>query len=187
MDKLREETIECLALLEALIDFGEGEDIEEGVYDRGLSLSDRPSALVVKHFVVAVEKAHGLALTIESHLADARRGEIIRSGIQLSIFGPPNAGKSSLLNFLCRSLISPRLPYNISSTFPQLKGTQLLSLQSPGPRETSCPSRSISEVFRLSSQILRGFGRLRTWLRTLESSELTKRELSQQNWADYSY
>ena len=30
---LREGVIKCLALFEAFIDFGEGEDIEEGVYD----------------------------------------------------------------------------------------------------------------------------------------------------------
>jgi tRNA modification GTPase len=40
---LREEIVRCLALVEALIDFGEGEDIEEGVFDEGtwcgLSLS----------------------------------------------------------------------------------------------------------------------------------------------------
>jgi len=32
---LREEIVRCLALVEALIDFGEGEDIEEGVFDEG--------------------------------------------------------------------------------------------------------------------------------------------------------
>jgi len=32
---LREEIVHCLALVEALIDFGEGEDIEEGVFDEG--------------------------------------------------------------------------------------------------------------------------------------------------------
>jgi tRNA modification GTPase len=35
---LREEIVRCLALVEALIDFGEGEDIEEGVFEEGLSI-----------------------------------------------------------------------------------------------------------------------------------------------------
>ena len=47
MDSLREGIIKCLALLEALIDFGEGEDIEEGVYDQGLSSLNGPSASVI--------------------------------------------------------------------------------------------------------------------------------------------
>ena len=37
---------------------------------------------------------------ITQQLDDSRRGEIIRSGIQLAIIGAPNAGKSSLLNWL---------------------------------------------------------------------------------------
>lgn len=32
---LREEIVSCLALVEAIIDFGESEDIEEGVFDEG--------------------------------------------------------------------------------------------------------------------------------------------------------
>jgi len=35
---LREEIVGCLALVEALIDFGEGEDIEEGVFEEGPSV-----------------------------------------------------------------------------------------------------------------------------------------------------
>ena len=41
---------------------------------------------------------------IERHLADSRRGEILRSGVRVSIIGEPNVGKSSLLNLLCKSL-----------------------------------------------------------------------------------
>ena len=37
---------------------------------------------------------------IETLLSDYRQGEILRSGVKLAIFGPPNAGKSSLLNLL---------------------------------------------------------------------------------------
>jgi hypothetical protein len=37
-EKLRSEIIHCLAMVEALIDFGEGEDIEDGVYEEGILL-----------------------------------------------------------------------------------------------------------------------------------------------------
>ena len=40
--------------------------------------------------------------SIRDHLADGRRGEILRSGVQVAIVGPPNAGKSSMLNVLAR-------------------------------------------------------------------------------------
>ena len=36
---------------------------------------------------------------IQAILED-KRSEIVRAGIRVAIFGPPNAGKSSLLNFL---------------------------------------------------------------------------------------
>lgn len=83
-DNIRQEIIKCLAFMEALIDFGEGEDIEDGVYEQ------------------ARQRVLDLCTTIQGHLHDKRRGEIMRSGIRLAIFGPPNAGKSSLLNFLAQ-------------------------------------------------------------------------------------
>ncbi|RDB20468.1 tRNA modification GTPase GTPBP3, mitochondrial [Hypsizygus marmoreus] len=83
-DELRSGIIGCLANVEALIDFGEGEDIEEGVYEQ------------------ARVRAQDLVSIIQNLLKDNRRGEIIRSGVKLAIFGPPNAGKSSLLNFLAQ-------------------------------------------------------------------------------------
>ncbi|KAI0951921.1 hypothetical protein AcV7_007878 [Taiwanofungus camphoratus] len=83
-EQLRTEIIHCLALVEALIDFGEGEDVEEGVYEQ------------------ARERVLKLQRTIQAHLSDSRRGEVLRAGIRLAIFGPPNAGKSSLLNFLAQ-------------------------------------------------------------------------------------
>jgi tRNA modification GTPase len=43
-----------------------------------------------------------LILEIDRHLADNRRGEILRDGVSVAIIGPPNAGKSSLINALSR-------------------------------------------------------------------------------------
>jgi tRNA modification GTPase len=39
---------------------------------------------------------------IEHHLDDQRRGEALREGLKLTILGPPNAGKSSLINALAQ-------------------------------------------------------------------------------------
>ena len=39
---------------------------------------------------------------ISRHLADGRRGEILREGLRVVVVGAPNAGKSTLLNTLAQ-------------------------------------------------------------------------------------
>ena len=72
----------ALAHLEAAIDFPD-EDLPEGIDAR------------VRNEITA------LAREIAVHLED-RRGERLREGLNIAIIGPPNAGKSSLLNLLAR-------------------------------------------------------------------------------------
>jgi tRNA modification GTPase len=75
--------VRLLAHLEAAIDFPD---------------EDLPSEIERE---VAAETSL-LANEIEAHLADHNRGERLRDGIAVAIIGPPNAGKSSLLNQLVR-------------------------------------------------------------------------------------
>ncbi|KAM8745513.1 5-taurinomethyluridine-[tRNA] synthase subunit GTPB3, mitochondrial isoform 3-T3 [Acanthopagrus schlegelii] len=82
----------CLAHVEAFIDFSEDELIEDGV----LNHVDRSVC--------------DLQEEMERHLKDERRGERLRSGVQVVIAGATNAGKSSLLNTLCQrpaAIVSP--------------------------------------------------------------------------------
>ncbi|CAN8201436.1 unnamed protein product [Coccothraustes coccothraustes] len=83
---------QALAHLEAYIDFSEDDNVEEEV---------------LSQVRVAVR---ALLQELRGHLRDGRRGELLRGGVRAVIAGPPNVGKSSLLNLLCRrpaAIVSP--------------------------------------------------------------------------------
>ncbi|MDX5595125.1 tRNA uridine-5-carboxymethylaminomethyl(34) synthesis GTPase MnmE [Pseudovibrio sp. SPO723] len=80
----RESLIRSRAFIEAELDFADEEDVPDSVSDEVWS------------------KVSTLKADIEAHLSDARRGERLRSGLVVVLLGPPNAGKSSLMNKLAR-------------------------------------------------------------------------------------
>ncbi|MCX8496574.1 MAG: tRNA uridine-5-carboxymethylaminomethyl(34) synthesis GTPase MnmE [Akkermansiaceae bacterium] len=77
----RDQLLETLAHLEAWIDFPE-EDIDP---QTGILLRGRVAAVLE---------------VVESLLATADQGRVLREGVRTVIFGQPNVGKSSLLNLL---------------------------------------------------------------------------------------
>jgi len=82
-ERWRHEIISGMAYLEADIDFSD-QEIPDDVTGK-----IRP----------IIEK---LKVEIEKHLADGHRGERLRHGLQVVILGAPNAGKSTLLNYLSK-------------------------------------------------------------------------------------
>ena len=88
----RRQVIEALALVEARIDFSDEADVPEDLIDPALNAAQQ------------------LRETIAAALADGGRGERLRDGLVVAIAGPPNAGKSTLLNRLARreaAIVSP--------------------------------------------------------------------------------
>jgi tRNA modification GTPase len=82
-DDWRHRLVQALAHLEAVIDFPD-EDLPSDVADK------------------IWPDVRDLIRAIRAHLDDNRRGERVRAGVRIVIVGPPNAGKSSLLNWLAR-------------------------------------------------------------------------------------
>lgn len=82
-DGWRERLIRARALIEAELDFPDEKDV--------------PGSVSVQAWdtVAALEKE------IVNHIAD-RRGERLRDGAEIVVLGPPNAGKSSLINAIAR-------------------------------------------------------------------------------------
>lgn len=102
----RSDLTSCLAHAEAVIDFGDDEDLDaddmDDIHDEG------DGGLGVWGNVVP--RVQDLTDRMNRHLSDSMRGEITRDGLRICIVGPPNAGKSSFLNLLSNrdaAIVSP--------------------------------------------------------------------------------
>jgi tRNA modification GTPase len=124
LEHWREKLLQGSALCEALLDFS----------DEGDVASDLDSIILDQTYSV-LEEARML-------LAQGRRGERVREGFVVALMGPPNAGKSSLLNAFAQreaAIVSPyegttRDPIEIHCDF---EGKKIIFIDTAGLRETA--------------------------------------------------
>ena len=115
--------LRAMALTEAALDFSDEVDVAEDALAQ------------------ARNQIRELAPTIAAHLDDGHRGEILRDGLQVVIAGPPNAGKSSLLNALSRrdaAIVSdePGTTRDVVEVCLDLSGFAVSVLDTAGIRES---------------------------------------------------
>ena len=121
-ERWRSELLGALARLEAEIDFSADQDVP----------GDMMSAVRPVLEKVSAEMA--------AHVDDARRGERLRAGLTIAVVGPPNAGKSSLINRLAQRDVAivtpePGTTRDVLEVHLDLAGYPVTLLDTAGLRE----------------------------------------------------
>jgi len=122
----RARIIEASALIEAGIDFSDEGDV--------------PAELIAP----ALATARSLLREIEEALAAQGRSERLRDGLMVAISGPPNVGKSTLINLLARREVAIVSPYagttrDIIEVQLDLDGYPVTVIDTAGIRNTDDP------------------------------------------------
>ncbi len=125
----KNELIHCLALLETEIEFSE-EEIPEDIKNQTIST------------------LLGLRDTLLNEVKGVDMAERLRDGFEVAIIGPPNSGKSTLLNYLAGREAAITSNYagttrDVLEVYMEVEGLPVCFLDTAGIRESSDPIEKI--------------------------------------------
>ncbi|NBR10949.1 MAG: tRNA uridine-5-carboxymethylaminomethyl(34) synthesis GTPase MnmE [Alphaproteobacteria bacterium] len=123
-DRWRASLIEALALFDAELDFSDEADVEPQIFNQARALLSN------------------LASEMRAALTHASWGERVREGFVVLLAGPPNSGKSTLLNALAKrdaAIVSdrPGTTRDLIEVKLDLKGLPVLMIDSAGIRDAA--------------------------------------------------
>lgn len=126
----RQEILNARAAVEAELDFSDQDDVEDGVAERILV------------------RLPELRREIEGHLGGYTKAELLHDGFRVVLIGPPNAGKSSLLNALARRDVAivtdePGTTRDALDVLLDLGGIFVVVTDTAGLRETQSKAEQI--------------------------------------------
>ena len=163
VDQWRETLIELRGLTEALIDFSDEDDVLQS-FDSNLQQ-------MIADLRIAVEQAS------QPNTA----AEVVREGFRVALLGPPNAGKSSLLNALARrdvAIVSDiaGTTRDVLEVHLDLAGHSVILMDTAGIRETMDPleREGISRTMRVAES-----ADYRIWLQAVDLPVATEPEIHQ--------
>ena len=137
----RKELLDARALIEASLDFSEEADVPSDVFDE------------------CIQRIQSVTGMVAAAIDRSRRQEVISGGFVVLIAGPPNAGKSTLLNCLVQKDVAITSEFagttrDLIEVVLQLGGMRIVLVDTAGIRETDDPveKMGLEKAFRRASE-----------------------------------
>lgn len=154
-EAIRSELLQAMAMVEALIDFGDEDGVEQGTWAAAVESVESLSALLRSELGVndiQHDAQDGKGKGKRKGKVGRHAGEILTTGIRLAIYGPPNAGKSSLLNRLAdrnAAIVSdiPGTTRDVLQVHLDLDGYKVIVYDTAGIRDEA--NQRLDEIERI--------------------------------------